>query len=82
MCISGSIMSDSFFNPKDCSPSDPSVRGILQKRKMDKHSLPQEIFPTHGSNAGLLALQVDSLPSEPPGKSAETGPPQRTRGNT
>ena len=38
------------------------------------HFLLQEIFPTQGLNPGLLhcrqspALQVDSLPTEPPGK--------------
>ena len=31
------------------------------------HSLLQEIFPTQGSNLGLLQLQADSLPSEPSG---------------
>ena len=33
------------------------------------HSLLQEIFPTQGSNPGLLHWQVDSLLSEPPGNS-------------
>ena len=36
------------------------------------HALLQEIFPTQGSNLGLLRLlhwQVDSLPLAPPGKS-------------
>ena len=32
------------------------------------HSLLQGIFPTQGSNPGLLYWQVDTLPSEPPGK--------------
>ena len=32
------------------------------------HSLLQGIVPTQGSNPGLLHWQVDSLPSEPPGK--------------
>ena len=30
------------------------------------HSLLQGIFPTQGSNLGLLALQANSLPPEPP----------------
>ena len=34
---------------------------------MEGHSLLQGIFLTQGSNPDLL-LQVDSLPSEPPGK--------------
>ena len=29
---------------------------------------PGGIFPTQGLHSGLLHLQVDSLPSEPPGK--------------
>ena len=32
------------------------------------HFLLQGIFPTQGSNPGLLHWQVDSLPTEPPGK--------------
>ena len=32
------------------------------------HSLLQGIFPTQGLNLGFLHWQVDSLPSEPPGK--------------
>jgi len=35
-------------------------------------SLLQGIFPTQGLNPGL-ALQADSLPAEPPGKSKNTG---------
>ena len=31
------------------------------------HALLQGIFPTQGSNPGSLALQADSLLSEPPG---------------
>ena len=35
---------------------------------MGCHSLLRGIFPTQGSNPGLPALQVDSLPAELPGK--------------
>ena len=38
---------------------------------MGYHFLLQGIFPTQGSNLGS-ALQVDSLPSEPPGKPVNT----------
>ena len=34
---------------------------------MGCHFLLQGIFPTQGLNLGLLALQADSLPTEPPG---------------
>ena len=36
-------------------------------------ALLQGIFPTQGSNAGLPALQEDSLLSEPPEKPKNTG---------
>ena len=36
--------------------------------KVGSHSLLQAIFPTQGSNPGLLHCQVDSLLSQPPGK--------------
>ena len=42
------------------SPSKNTVVG--------NHSLLQGIIPTQGSNQGLLHWQVDSLPSESPGK--------------
>ena len=34
----------------------------------------QGIFPTQGSNPGLLALQVDRLPAEPQGKPSKANP--------
>ena len=37
------------------------------------HALLQGIFLIQGSNPGLLHLQADSLPPEPPGKSTFTG---------
>ena len=36
-------------------------------------SLLQGIFPTQGSNPGILTLQVDSLPAEPQAKPKSTG---------
>ena len=40
----------------DCSPPGSSIRGILQTRIQERvcHSLLQGIFPTQGSNPGLL----------------------------
>ena len=38
--------------------------------RVSSHSLLQGIFLTQGSNLGLLALQADSLPSEPPAAAA------------
>ena len=45
-----------------------------QNTGVDSHSLLQGIYPTQGSNLGLLpTLQADSLPGEPPGKPKNTG---------
>ena len=59
-------------NPLDCSLPVSPVHGILQARILDgvhSHSFLQGIFPTQGSNPGLLhCIWVsDSLLSEPPG---------------
>ena len=50
-----------------CGDSSVNNTGV------DCHVLLQGIFPTQGSNPGPPALQVDSLPSEPPGKPKNTG---------
>ena len=39
-------------SPKNCNPPVSSAHGILRARS--SHSLLQEIFPTQGSNLGLL----------------------------
>ena len=45
--------------PTDCSPPDSSVHGILQARiGVDCHFLLQRIFPTQGSNPGLLHCRL------------------------
>ena len=55
-----------------CDPVDhqaPLSMGLSrQKYWSGLYSLLQGIFLTQGSNLGLLHWQVDSLPSEPPGK--------------
>ena len=60
----------------DCSLPGSSVHGILQARNssgkntgVGYHSLLQGIFPTQGSNPGLLHCRQTLLPSEPPEKS-------------
>ena len=58
-------------DPMDCSLSGSSFHGILQARVLEWvpiFFLLQGIFSTQGSNLQLLHWQVDSLPSEPPGK--------------
>ena len=44
------------YHPMDCSPSDSSVHGVLQARIVEWEAIPfsRGIFPTQGSNPGLL----------------------------
>ena len=70
--LSGVRLSDSM----DCSLPGSSVHGDSpgQNTGVGSHSILQGISPTQGSNPGLpSALQVDSLPSEPPGKPKNAG---------
>ena len=71
-CSVTTVMS-ALCDPKDCSPSSPSVHGILQVRILECVAYPPlgdllgpGIEPTSPES---FALQVDSLPTEPPGKS-------------
>ena len=59
----------------DCSPPGCSVHGDYPGKNtgVGCHALLQGIFPTQGLNPGLPTLQVDSLPSEPPGKPKNIG---------
>ena len=53
----------------DSSPPDSSVQGILQARILEWVAIPSpEDLPDPGIEPGSLALQGDSLPSEPLGK--------------
>ena len=56
--------------PMACSPPGSSVHGILQASILGWVAVYfiQGIFPTQGSNLGLLQVQADSLPCEPPGE--------------
>ena len=55
-------------DPTDCSPPGPFPWNSSTKNTtVDCHFLLQWIFLTRGSNRSL-ALQADSLPSQPPGK--------------
>ena len=57
-------------NPTDCSPPGSSVHGDSPGKNtgVGFHALLQGIYPTPGIEPRPPALQVDSLPSEPPGK--------------
>ena len=61
-------------DPKDCSPPGSSVLGDSPGKNtgMGCHSFCQKIFATKGlvANPCNPPLQVDSLPTEPPGKLA------------
>ena len=54
----------------DCSLTDSSVHGDSPDKNIGAgcHTLLHGIFPTQGIEPKSLALQADSLPSEPPGK--------------
>mgnify|MGYP006996447845 CR=1 FL=1 len=56
MCVLVTQLCPTPCNPMDSSPPGSSVHGILQERILvvDSYSLLQGIFPTHGSNPGLL----------------------------
>ena len=56
-------ISDFACDPMDCSPPGSSVHGVLQARILEWD------LPDSGIDPRSPALQADSLPSEPPGKS-------------
>ena len=62
-----------FCNPMSCSPPGSSVHGDSpgQNTGLGCHPLGEGIFPTQGSNPGLLHCR-QTLPSEPPGKPKNT----------
>ena len=63
-----------FCDPMDCSLQGFSVHGIFQVRILEWVAIPfsrnwkPKLFPNPGIESRSPALQVDSLPSEPPGK--------------
>ena len=65
MSVSGSVMSDSLPPHGLYSLPVSSVHGILQARTLEWVALP---CPSSRIKPWSLALQTDSLPSEPPGK--------------
>ena len=57
-------------DPMDCSPSGSSVHGILQARILEWAAISfSKYLADPGNKHRTPALQADSLPSEPPGKS-------------
>ena len=57
------------YDPMDCSPPVSSVHGISQAGILEWVAiLFSRVLPDLGIKPGSPALQVDSLPSEPPRK--------------
>ena len=54
-------------NPMDCSLPGSSNHGIFQARVLEWVAISFSIFPTQGSNLGLLHCRQTLLPSKPPG---------------
>ena len=69
-CVLVAQLCPTLCNAMDCSPPGSSVHGILQARILGwvAISSPGDL-PDPGIKPRCAALQVDSLPSEPPGKS-------------
>ena len=63
--------------PMDYSLPDSSVHGILQARILEWVAMPSSRGSSRDQNPGIKprfpTLQVDSIPSEPPGKPKDTG---------
>ena len=57
-----------FATPWAVAHQTPLSMGILQSIGVGCHALLQGVLPNPGIEPGSPALQVDSLPSEPPGK--------------
>ena len=54
-------------DPMDCSPPESSFHGVFQARILSGLPFPSPgDLPDPGIEPGSLALQADSLPSEPP----------------
>ena len=57
------------YEAMDCNPPGSSVHGIFQARILEWAAMPSSRGSFHtGIEPRSPALQVDSLPSEPPGK--------------
>ena len=58
----------------DWSPPGSSVHGILQARTLDRVAMPSSRGSSQCRNqTQVFRIAVDSLPSEPPGKTKNTG---------
>ena len=60
-------------NPMDCRPPGFSVHGILQARILEWVAMPPGDLSNPRIKPRSFTLQMDSLPSGPPGKPKNTG---------
>ena len=73
MCLSCSVISNS-LQPHELAHQAPLSLGIFQVRILEWVAMPpSRDLPNPGMEPRSPALQVDSLLSEPPGKSKNTG---------
>ena len=71
MCVLLAQSCPTLCDPVDCSRPGSSVRGTLQARRLEWVAIAFSLDPSdQGIKPGPPALQVDSLPSEPPGTGA------------
>ena len=62
-------------NPMDCSLPDSSTHGILKTTILEWVTIPfSRVSSQPGDGTGSPTVQVDSLPSEPPGKPSRPCP--------
>ena len=82
LCLVTQLCS-AFYDPMDHSPPGSLVHGNSPGKNtgIGCHTLLQGIFPTQGWTQSP-ALQVDSLPSEPPGKPKKTRVGPFSRGSS
>ena len=67
-CVLSAQLCLTLDNPTDCIPPGSSVHGVLQTRTLEWVAiLSPGNLPDPGIEPGTAALQVDSVPSEPPG---------------
>ena len=75
MCVLLAQLCPTLCDPMDWRLPGSWVYGILQASILEWVAIPLGDLPDLGIEPGSPALQVDSLPSEPPGKPSEAAYP-------
>ena len=74
MCVLVAQSRPTLCNHMDCSPLGSSVHGIPQARILERVAMPSSRGSSQPRDqTQVFCIAVDSLPSEPPGKSKNTG---------